>query len=73
MITFRSPTNALLCGVELQNEFRKHNKANRTKLMRIRVGIHTGEVVIKGDDVYGDAVNTAARVQSVAHPRSYCF
>ncbi len=72
LITFKSPTNALLCGIELQNDFRKFNRRKKNPI-KIRVGIHTGEVVIKGSDVYGDAVNTAARVQSAAHAGHIVF
>ncbi|MEM3154548.1 MAG: adenylate/guanylate cyclase domain-containing protein [Candidatus Woesearchaeota archaeon] len=65
LVTFKSPTNAVLCGVELQNVFDHYNKTAKRPI-RIRVAIHTGEVIIRKDDVYGEAVNTASRIESVA-------
>ena len=64
LITFKSPTNAVLCGIEVQNAFDQFNKHARRPI-RIRVAIHTGEVIIRNDDVFGEAVNTASRIESV--------
>jgi len=65
LITFKSPTNAVLCGMQLQNEFEHYNK-NTSRPIRIRVAIHTGEVIVRHDDVYGEAVNTTSRIEGVA-------
>lgn len=65
LVTFKSPTNAVLCGVELQNVFDHYNKNSRRPI-RIRVAIHTGEVILRHDDVFGEAVNTASRIEGVA-------
>lgn len=65
LITFKSPTNAVICGIELQNAFEHYNK-NAKRPIHIRVAIHTGEVLIRNEDVYGDAVNTTARIEGVA-------
>ena len=72
LITFRSPTNALLCGIELQKAFADYNKKNSTPI-RIRVVVHTGEVLIRDRDIYGDAVNTAARMESITKPHDIVF
>src|SRR5574341_72133 len=65
LITFKSPTNAVLCGIELQNSFDQHNK-HAKRPIKIRVAIHTGEVIVRNDDVFGEAVNTASRIEGVA-------
>jgi class 3 adenylate cyclase len=65
LITFRSPTNALLCGIELQNEFDRYNRTAK-RALHIRVAVHTGEVIVRNDDVYGEAVNTTSRIEGVA-------
>jgi class 3 adenylate cyclase len=66
MVTFNSPTNAIMCGMGLQNSFLNFNKNNlKRKPLIIRVALHTGEVVLKNQDIYGDAVNTAARIEGV--------
>ncbi len=67
MVTFHSPTDAVLCGIKIQNELDKHNEdlPNDEKL-EIRVAINTGEVTIKDNDVFGEAVNIAARLEGIA-------
>ncbi len=67
LVTFKSPTNAVICGKELQNAFESYSKHSQ-KPLRIRVAIHTGEILIKHGDIYGDAVNTAARIETIARP-----
>lgn len=72
LITFRSPTNAVLCGADLQNAFEHHNKHSKRPL-RIRVAIHTGEVIVRNNDVFGEAVNTASRIEGVADANQIVF
>jgi adenylate cyclase len=73
LATFESPTSAVLCGVELQKVFMSYTKSNGNKPLHIRVAIHTGEVLIRKKDVYGDTVNIAARIESVAKPDHVVF
>ncbi|MFH1828686.1 MAG: adenylate/guanylate cyclase domain-containing protein [Nanoarchaeota archaeon] len=67
LVTFKLPTDALLCGVELQKSFQEYskNKDPREKIS-IRAALDLGEVMFRGYDVYGDTVNTAARIEGVA-------
>lgn len=74
LITFKSPTDAVLCGIELQNEFDRYNKSHKAKYpLKIRVAVHTGEVLLRGGDVYGDAVNITSRLENVAGPGEIVF
>jgi class 3 adenylate cyclase len=74
LATFRSPTNALHCAIELQNKFKEYNRINKPKYpLAIRVALHTGEVLLKDNDVYGDAVNITARIESAAEKGQICF
>ncbi len=67
LITFNSVTDAVHCGIELQKKFQDYNfKHELNPKLQIRVAIHSGEVLIRNDDVYGDTVNTAARIEGVA-------
>lgn len=66
LVTFKSPTDAIWCGVDLQNAFAEHNHSHQHNPMHIRVALHMGDVIHRGNDIYGDAVNTAARVEGVA-------
>lgn len=58
---FDSPLKATLCARDIQLEA-------RSMLCKIRIGIHFGEVTIENDDVFGNGVNIASRLQSVADP-----
>ncbi|PIZ50558.1 hypothetical protein COY27_06775 [Candidatus Woesearchaeota archaeon CG_4_10_14_0_2_um_filter_33_13] len=74
MVTFKSPTNAVLCGIALQESFQEYNLNKKTALpLKIKVAIHTGEVIIRGNDVYGDAVNVTARIESIAKQGDVVF
>ncbi len=71
LVTFESPTNAVKCGLSIQRELsrRNANVLDTQSFVRFRIGICTGEVNIdETGDVYGDAVNIAARIQSFAEP-----
>ena len=59
--TFDAPARAIRCAVDIV-------AAMRSLGLEIRAGVHTGEVELRGDDIGGVSVNTAARVQSLARP-----
>lgn len=66
LVTFKSATEAVLCGRELQKAFQDYSKSERNLPLKIRVAIHSGEVLVRRGDVYGEAVNTAARIEGIA-------
>lgn len=66
LLTFESPTNAVLCGVRMQARLRDYNAGvDETEHIEIRVAINTGEVELVGSDVFGEAVNLASRVEGI--------
>jgi adenylate cyclase len=66
---FASVVEAVQCAVETQQEISGHNSVlPDEKRMRFRIGINLGDVMVEGDDVYGDGVNIAARLQQLAEP-----
>ncbi|MDP9137829.1 MAG: adenylate/guanylate cyclase domain-containing protein [Pseudomonadota bacterium] len=66
---FASVVEAVQCAVEMQQELSGHNNALADgRQMRFRIGINLGDVMVDGDDVYGDGVNVAARLQELAEP-----
>jgi len=75
LVTFKSPTDAVLCGIELQKAFRRYNyiQGDKSRWIRIRVAIHTGEVIHRNNDVYGDAVNATSRIESLAKAGQVMF
>ncbi len=66
LVTFESPTNAVTAGTLLQRLLLGRNKeVPEDQRIEVRVAIHSGEVEEARDDVIGDAVNVASRVESV--------
>ena len=65
LATFDSATQAVLCGIDLQKSFIK-NTRKLNNPFKIRVAIHTGEIIERKGDIYGSTVNTAARIEAVA-------
>jgi class 3 adenylate cyclase/Tfp pilus assembly protein PilF len=59
---FSSATDSVLCAIEIQRQARKELGA------QIRIGIHLGDVTFENKDVFGDGVNIASRLQSIADP-----
>ena len=74
LVTFDSPTDAVLCGVEIQNVLKAHNsdRGNDDKI-EIRIAINSGEVTLTDNDIYGDAVNITARIGSIAEAGQVFF
>jgi len=69
LLTFESPTNAVLTSITLQEALREHNAGvGSSARIEVRIAVNTGEVTLSDGDVYGEAVNIAARVQEVAKP-----
>jgi class 3 adenylate cyclase len=67
MVKFTSPTNAVLCGMKIQHVLDKFNKdKGDDEKIEVRVAINSGEVTEKGNDVFGEAVNIAARLEGIA-------
>jgi adenylate cyclase len=66
---FSSVVEAVQCAIETQQELSGHNdELPEEQRMNFRIGINLGDVMIEGDDVYGDGVNIAARLQELAEP-----
>src|SRR2546423_9108296 len=64
---FASVVDAVECAVEIQGELESRNAALApSRQMRFRIGINLGDVIVDGDRLYGDGVNIAARLQSLA-------
>ncbi len=66
---FASVVEAVQCAVEVQQELAGHDRdLPDDKRMRFRIGINLGDVLTEGEDIYGDGVNIAARLQEQAEP-----
>ncbi len=66
LLTFESPTNAVLCGLRMQACLSAYNAtAAPEDRIDIRVSMNTGEVELIGDDIFGETVNLASRVEGI--------
>ncbi|MDH3673178.1 MAG: adenylate/guanylate cyclase domain-containing protein [Gammaproteobacteria bacterium] len=74
LIEFASVVDALACAVDIQRGMVERNQ-NESSAQRIefRMGINLGDVMIEGDDIYGDGVNVAARLEGLADPGGICI
>lgn len=67
IIEFSSVVEAVQCAVDIQNELSlKNAELPDTSKMEFRIGINLGDVMVEGDDIYGDGVNVAARLQELS-------
>ena len=71
---FGSAVNAVQCGLALQERMAAVNASlPETQHVVWRMGINLGEVVVEGDDLFGDGVNVAARLQALVEPGGICI
>jgi class 3 adenylate cyclase len=74
MAEFASVVDAVQCAVEIQKELKTRNvDLAENRRMEFRIGINIGDVIEKGEQIYGDGVNIAARVQSLADGGGICI
>ena len=64
---FDSATDAVRCGIAIQNELQKE------PAVKLRIGIHIGDVVYDNEGIYGDCVNVASRIESLSVPGAVLF
>ena len=74
LVEFASAVDAARCAVEIQRGMAEQNAACR-KIRRIefRIGIHVGDIIIDDNDIFGDGVNIAARLEGIAEPGGVCI
>jgi TolB-like protein/class 3 adenylate cyclase len=66
---FASPVEAVRCAVDIQRELEAHNvDLPEDRRMRLRIGVNLGDVIVEGDNLLGDGVNIAARLEALAEP-----
>jgi adenylate cyclase len=74
LIEFGSALEALQCAIDVQKTLSSYNEASTTGVekLKLRIGIHLGDVILRDNDVFGDAVNIASRIQPLAEPGGIC-
>jgi adenylate cyclase len=72
-VEFKSVIAAVRCAVAVQHTMLTHNAAALHKRAEFRVGIHVGDVIADGTDMWGIAVNVAMRLAALAKPGGICI
>ena len=72
LVEFSSAVSAVLCAAEIQQALKQH-VVNGDLPLTLRIGINLGDVIVQDDDIYGDGVNVAARLESIAEPGGICL
>ncbi len=66
---FASPVDAVVAATEFQRNLKQRNDSvGEDDQMQFRIGLNLGDVIVEGDNLYGDGVNVAARLEAVAEP-----
>ena len=73
LLEFPSVVDAVRCGVDVQRGMAERNATlPADQHIQFRIGINVGDIIIDGDDIFGDGVNVAARLQTLAEPGGIC-
>jgi adenylate cyclase len=74
LVEFSSVVDAVRCAVEIQRAMVDRNAGiAEDQRITFRIGVNLGDVIIDGDDIYGDGVNIAARLEALAEPGGICI
>jgi adenylate cyclase len=74
LVEFASAVDAARCSIEIQREIADGNAGVPHELrIEFRIGIHLGDIIIDDDDIFGDGVNIAARLEGIALPGGVCI
>jgi len=64
---FNKPLESIECAVDVQRKLKKRNSLNiKERKLRVRIGIHYGEFIKEGDDIHGDCINIASKLEPLA-------
>lgn len=70
---FPSAVEAVQCAIEIQHAMVKRNTGvSKERRITYRIGINIGDIVVEDDDIFGDGVNVAARLEGIAEPEGIC-
>src|ERR1700730_4762558 len=69
LVEFASAVDAVTCAIAVQKQVRERNAGSpEDSRIQFRIGINLGDIMVDGEDIYGDGVNIAARLEGIAEP-----
>ena len=74
LVEFPSVLGAVQAAVDIQSGWsRRQESEPQDGRLELRMGLHSGDVIVEGDDIHGDGVNIAARLEGIAEPNGICI
>ena len=74
LAAFQSAVSAVICAKEFQNLIRERNaNVSEEAKMHFRIGLNMGDVIVEGENLYGEGVNVAARLEALSQPDGVCL
>jgi len=74
LVRFKSAVDAVKAGINIQNQFLKYNNDRKSvDQILVRIGIHIGDILIKDNDVFGNGINIASKIEPLAEPGGICI
>jgi adenylate cyclase len=73
LTVFESAVRAVECAVELQKNLQETPLSMGAEQLKVRIGLNVGDVIFEGNDVFGDGVNVAARLEAICSPGGVCL
>ena len=74
LVEFASVVDAVQCAATIQRKMADRDQGTaEARQIRFRIGVNLGDVIVEGDDIYGDGVNIAARLEAMAEPGGICI
>jgi adenylate cyclase len=73
LVEFDSALRAVQCAIAVHEHLRKRNSKPGSMPIRLRIGVHLGDVEERAGDIFGDSVNLAARIEPLADPGGICI
>src|SRR5271157_3833406 len=72
LVEFESAREALMCALDIQRSLHQRNSTEGGEPILVRIGIHTGDVIHRDQDVFGDTINVLSRIEPLAEPGGIC-